>query len=113
MALLKKGVFCTEPFRVPSAGRVKYCLFDKTGTITTDELIPAGIVNNNSRHELEDMKNASEICSLIIGGCHSLLTVEGETIGDPIETAALRGIKWRWDDKAQTARVGNWEKRSK
>lgn len=48
MALSKAGVFCTEPYRVPLAGKVSHCLFDKTGTITTDQLVPAGIINFNS-----------------------------------------------------------------
>jgi len=108
MALIKKGIFCTEPHRVPSAGRVTHCLFDKTGTITTDELIPAGIVNNVANNSLRKFHNASKHTMVVIAGCHSLLAVDGETIGDPIETAALRGIKWRWVDKSQTARQGTW-----
>ena len=44
MALTKSGVFCTEPFRVPLAGKISHILFDKTGTLTTDKLEPVGIV---------------------------------------------------------------------
>ena len=44
LTLMRLHVFCTEPFRVPLAGRITACLFDKTGTITTDELVAAGTV---------------------------------------------------------------------
>merc|ERR1719240_535473 len=32
-ALMKAQVFCTEPFRVPYAGKLTHALFDKTGTL--------------------------------------------------------------------------------
>merc|ERR1719421_2671764 len=43
ISLTRKRVFCTEPFRLALAGSVDVALFDKTGTITTDSLIPAGV----------------------------------------------------------------------
>jgi virulence-associated protein VapD len=33
VTLLKMHIFCTEPYRVPVAGKLNACLFDKTGTV--------------------------------------------------------------------------------
>lgn len=39
--------------------------------------------------------------SLVIGGCHSLMLIDGKLIGDPIETAALKSINWKLDDSGE------------
>lgn len=99
MTLMKMQVFCTEPFRVPMAGKLDACLFDKTGTLTTDELVAVGVctdVKKNSSHkdELTPMTKISSECGLVLAGCHSLVLIDGETAGDPLESAALNAMRW-------------------
>ena len=49
IALAKKRVFCTEPFRVVDAGRCDVCCFDKAGTLTEDELRYEGVARVGRR----------------------------------------------------------------
>ena len=119
MALIKAGVFCTEPFRVPFAGKVDAVLFDKTGTLTTDKLVPVSVVNAAASkdapagkggvpRELAVGEAATEV-AVVLAGCHSLIQVEGvaELLGDPIETAALGGVAWTYNHATQTATPGD------
>jgi cation-transporting ATPase 13A1 len=103
MSLSKAGIFCTEPYRVPLAGKVSHCLFDKTGTITTDQLVPVGIINYNSAIStvgedssinpadlvgnsgapagvptLNSVSSACAETALILAACHSLVVIEDD-----------------------------------
>ncbi len=118
MTLMKLQIFCTEPFRVPIAGKLDACLFDKTGTLTTDELVPVGVMGaktlgsdleallSNSSTAKKGTKDDSESrllvpmtklshqAALVLTGCHSLVLIDGETTGDPLESAALKAMRW-------------------
>ncbi|GJQ13139.1 hypothetical protein GpartN1_g4930.t1 [Galdieria partita] len=110
VALTKEGIFCTEPYRIPFAGMLDICCFDKTGTITQDNLRLNGFC---FPFEKRDKENEEEVKSqeledtryspspihmapvdtlVVIGGCHSVTWMDGEWIGDPLETCALKSL---------------------
>eukprot|EP00873_Tetraselmis_striata_P014222 jgi/Tetstr1/434486/TSEL_023578.t1 len=109
MALHKANIFCTEPFRIPTGGKVSHCLFDKTGTLTTDQLVAVGVVDGKqagtgaSAKALIPMTDAGDELSSVVGGCHSLIQVQDTLMGDPIELAALGAINWRYTPSSQRA----------
>lgn len=104
MTLMKMQVFCTEPYRVPIAGKLDACLFDKTGTLTTDELVAVGVckaglvekkgMKLDDKSLLTPMTKINDEASLVLAGCHSLVLIEGEVTGDPLESAALKSMRW-------------------
>eukprot|EP00742_Colponemidia_sp_Colp-10_P014286 GILJ01016209.1.p1 GENE.GILJ01016209.1~~GILJ01016209.1.p1 ORF type:complete len:1167 (-),score=230.74 GILJ01016209.1:159-3353(-) len=101
IALMKLRVFCTEPFRIPFAGRLDTCCFDKTGTITTDEMLFSGVDLGDGkglRHSDKDIPKAAE---QVLAACHSLVHLENaEAAGDAMEKAAVTslGFKCMKDD---------------
>ena len=102
MTLMKMHVFCTEPYRVPMAGKLDACLFDKTGTLTTDELVAVGVCEPKQLSKqqpdendwLTPMAKIHRDAAFVLAGCHSLVVVDGETQGDPLESAALASMHW-------------------
>ncbi|XP_027942232.1 probable manganese-transporting ATPase PDR2 [Vigna unguiculata] len=103
IALARRGVFCTEPFRIPFAGKVDICCFDKTGTLTSDDMEFSGVVGLNGTTDLESDTSRVPVRTVeILASCHALVFVENKLVGDPLEKAALKGIDWSYksDDKA-------------
>ncbi|KAL3924764.1 MAG: hypothetical protein SGILL_000846 [Bacillariaceae sp.] len=105
MTLMKLHIFCTEPYRVPIAGKLDACLFDKTGTLTTDELVAVGVCQppklkipkgkeEDDGKFLTPMIQTHDAAAMVLASCHSLVYIEGETTGDPLESAALKSMRW-------------------
>ena len=90
------------------AGKVTHCLFDKTGTLNTEELVPANVVNLADCWSKGKVRDASVESSLVLSACQALVP-DGLTLSrDPIEVAALNGIGWQYDPNENTARPGAW-----
>ncbi|XP_077243371.1 phosphate deficiency response 2 [Tasmannia lanceolata] len=103
IALARRGIFCTEPFRIPFAGKVDICCFDKTGTLTSDDMEFQGVVGLSDAVDLEsDMTKLPLHTVEVLSSCHALVFVDNKLVGDPLEKAALKGIDWIYtsDEKA-------------
>ncbi|KZW01439.1 putative ATPase [Exidia glandulosa HHB12029] len=100
VALSKYAIFCTEPFRIPFAGKVDVCCFDKTGTITQESLVldgVAGVMPGNPR-ELVPVTKTSPQTVLCLAAAHALVRLEdGTVVGDPMERATLDALEWELD----------------
>jgi cation-transporting ATPase 13A1 len=109
IALAKRRVYCTEPFRVTDAGRVDVCCFDKTGTLTEDTLKYEGIATKTDVAFAQDVMDAEsstpvlttcpgdlskdvQEAALVLGSCHSLALVDGAPAGESIFSLFAYGV---------------------
>ncbi|KAF7458512.1 manganese-transporting ATPase 13A1-like [Cryptosporidium felis] len=121
--LTKKRIYCTEPFRIPFAGKLHICAFDKTGTLTSDKMIPHGLFGINVYNQdkascvkFEDLNQKDslkedsrmESCSsvpylsdLIMGCCNSLSLNKKILVGDPMEKSIKRVSSWRINNSSE------------
>ncbi|KAJ3913246.1 endoplasmic reticulum Ca-transporting P-type ATPase [Lentinula edodes] len=97
VALSKYAIFCTEPFRIPFAGRVDVCCFDKTGTITAENLVLEGVtgVSEKDPMSLVNVREVSRETTLCLAAAHALVRLDdGTIVGDPMEKTTLENMDW-------------------
>ena len=99
--LMKKQLFCTEPWRIPLAGKINICCFDKTGTLTQNDLVIKGIAglgnNEKDRKELNELDKVlakERHAAIVMGGAHTLAFADDALVGDPIEKQCFEGLKF-------------------
>ncbi|VDP89500.1 unnamed protein product [Echinostoma caproni] len=96
IALSKLLVYCTEPFRIPFAGKVDICAFDKTGTLTEDTVVVEGVTGliDQPANKLVPVQRCPLSTVQVLASCHSLMHTTGGIIGDPMEKAMLAASGW-------------------
>ncbi|KAN0084090.1 hypothetical protein V8E55_007594 [Tylopilus felleus] len=98
VALSRFAIFCTEPFRIPFAGRVDVCCFDKTGTITAEDLVLEGVagIDDFDKLRLIDVKDSGKQTIHCLAAAHALVRLDdGVVVGDPMEKTTLEALEWQ------------------
>ncbi|KAI3805687.1 hypothetical protein L1987_28277 [Smallanthus sonchifolius] len=102
IALARCGIFCTEPFRIPFAGKMVNSLPLKLN-LCFDLHVFSGVGGLSDEIDLEtDTKKVPTRTLEILASCHALVFVDNKLVGDPLEKATIKGIEWTYksDEKA-------------
>ena len=57
------------------------------------------------------MTKVESAAGLVLAGCNSLIFIDGEVAGDPLESAALKAMRWEVDDKGEVKPKAKTDKR--
>ena len=115
-----KQVFCISPQRVNVGGKIDVMCFDKTGTLTEDGLDVLGVrvvsrasntfseVVSETRTLTEELANPTPDDTLkavlhTMATCHSLRSVDGELVGDPLDQKMFEFTNWSYEEGGQSA----------
>uniref|UniRef100_A0A8C5QF39 Cation-transporting ATPase n=1 Tax=Leptobrachium leishanense TaxID=445787 RepID=A0A8C5QF39_9ANUR len=108
--LKKKGIFCISPQRINIAGQLNLACFDKTGTLTEDVLDLYGILPSE-KGGFQDVHDLSSDNPLpwgpVLGAmasCHSLIIMDGEKHGDPLDVKMFEGTEWELEDFTESSK---------
>ncbi|KAG5188600.1 hypothetical protein JKP88DRAFT_135235, partial [Tribonema minus] len=97
--LMQRGIFCTAPDHIVSAGHVDTICYDKTGTLTREGdtlvgIIPAHILAASKFPHLQDVGGDM---AHVMSACHSLEPLEstGCLVGESLELEMFGATGWQ------------------
>lgn len=116
--LKKKRIFCISPQRVNVGGKLDIMCFDKTGTLTEDGLDVLGIrVVSSETHKFAEViteppavwgdsasgptlrrRNPLQAVLYTMATCHSLRSMDGELLGDPLDIKMFEFTNWFFEE---------------
>ena len=119
-----KKIYCISPQRINVAGKLDVVCFDKTGTLTEDGLDIFGLraVNCPAMHFSDILETANALLPrasyerdptvdyrihqailFTMATCHSLRSVDGNLLGDPLDVKMFEFTGWSFDEVSQKA----------
>lgn len=118
--LKRSNIFCISPTRVNIGGKINCMCFDKTGTLTEDGLDVLGVqcADSETGKFGEMLKHVGEMQSAVstimeksmpllfaMTTCHSVKSLNGELIGDPLDLKMFEFTEWILDEGGLGART--------
>ncbi|KAF9941951.1 hypothetical protein BGZ67_003522 [Mortierella alpina] len=126
--LKRSNIFCISPTRVNIGGKIDCMCFDKTGTLTEDGLDVLGVQCADSDtgkfgemlNSAEEMQNApksmlekSMPLLFAMTTCHSVKSLSGELIGDPLDLKMFEFTQWILEEGGLGARTATLSESTK
>ncbi|KAG0049967.1 hypothetical protein BGZ83_005235 [Gryganskiella cystojenkinii] len=119
--LKRSNIFCISPTRVNIGGKINCMCFDKTGTLTEDGLDVLGVQCADSEtgkfgemlKHVEEMQSAPSTIMeksmpllFAMTTCHSVKSLNGELIGDPLDLKMFEFTQWVLEEGGLGSRTG-------
>nr|CCA23951.1 cationtransporting ATPase putative [Albugo laibachii Nc14] len=92
--LLRSGVYCLEPARLPLCGIIQVFCFDKTGTITEQGLHFRAILPVVQARFTQAKMEIDVTLRFAMASCHSVAMVDGALAGDDVEVEMFKHTGW-------------------
>ncbi|KAF9436778.1 hypothetical protein BGZ76_003009 [Entomortierella beljakovae] len=120
--LKRSDIFCISPTRVNIGGKINCMCFDKTGTLTEDGLDVLGVQCPDGdtgkfgemMSSVEEIQNAPKSLQekstpmlYAMTTCHSVKSVNGELIGDPLDLKMFDFTLWILEEGGLGSRLAN------
>ncbi|KAJ2495666.1 hypothetical protein GGH96_006306, partial [Coemansia sp. RSA 1972] len=96
--LRKKKIYCVDPQRIMTAGKVQVLCADKTGTLTRDNLEHYGgrCIDPATGKFVEftsDLLATDRLFQQAVASCHAVADLNGQLIGNPVDIEQFRASK--------------------
>ena len=76
--------------------QTEVCCFDKTGTLTSDNMVLEGIIPPEGGALNADLSALGDTVARVLAACQSLITLDGQLVGDPLEKVAFQATGETW-----------------
>ncbi|KAH7957416.1 hypothetical protein HPB52_018726 [Rhipicephalus sanguineus] len=103
--LRRASIYCVSPHRINIAGNIDVVCFDKARTLTDGGLDLWGILMAKEKRFMAPIGEPCEIpvrspFLIAMATCHTLTSVDGELVGDPLDLAMFRSTRWVMEEPA-------------